>query len=87
MSIGQDLALFLLSVAVFKSRGLWSRKVQNIVFGACAVSLVGFGAWFIFPQPIRGGEIAFLRPDLLDLIAQRTSGGGYLYYFPLLSTQ
>ncbi|MFC1968374.1 LysE family transporter [Chloroflexota bacterium] len=37
-----------ISVVVFKSRGLWSRKVQNIVFGACAVSLVGFGAWFVF---------------------------------------
>ena len=38
----------LISVTVFKSKGLWSRKVQNMVFGACAAGLVLFGAWFIF---------------------------------------
>jgi len=34
------------SVSVFKTRHLWTQKVQRIVFGVCALVLVGFGAWF-----------------------------------------
>ncbi len=35
-----------ISVSVFKSRHLWSAKVQKIVFGICALILIGFGVWF-----------------------------------------
>jgi len=35
------------SVTIFRSRRLWSKKVHEIVFGACAVVLIGFGVWFI----------------------------------------
>ena len=35
------------SLTVFKSRSLWSKRVHEIVFGLCAVVLVGFGTWFI----------------------------------------
>jgi len=35
-----------ISVSVFKSRHLWTSKVQRIVFGICALVLVGFGVWF-----------------------------------------
>ena len=35
-----------ISVSVFKSRHLWTAKVQRIVFGICALVLVGFGVWF-----------------------------------------
>jgi len=35
------------SMTVFKSRHLWSKKVQEIVLGFCSIVLVGFGAWFI----------------------------------------
>ncbi|MEM2937584.1 MAG: LysE family transporter [Candidatus Bathyarchaeia archaeon] len=36
------------SVAVFKSRRFWTRKVFNLVFIFCFVILVSFGLWFIF---------------------------------------
>ena len=35
-----------LSVGTFKSRRWWTAKVQKIVFGVCALVLIGFGAWF-----------------------------------------
>jgi len=35
------------SITVFKSRCLWSKRVHEIVFGLCAVVLIGFGTWFI----------------------------------------
>lgn len=35
-----------ISMSVFKTRHLWTQKVQRIVFGVCALVLVGFGAWF-----------------------------------------
>ena len=35
-----------ISMSVFKTRHLWTQKVQRIVFGICALVLVGFGAWF-----------------------------------------
>lgn len=34
------------SMSVFRTRHLWTRKVQKIVFGICASVLVGFGIWF-----------------------------------------
>ena len=34
------------SMSVFRTRHLWTRKVQRIVFGICALVLVGFGVWF-----------------------------------------
>jgi threonine/homoserine/homoserine lactone efflux protein len=40
--------LYLVSWAVFKSRPLWTRKVNTVVFGVCSAILAGFGAWFIF---------------------------------------
>lgn len=44
-----DLAwLFLISWVVFKSKRLWTPRVHRWVFGACALVLAGFGAWFIF---------------------------------------
>jgi threonine/homoserine/homoserine lactone efflux protein len=36
----------LISYTVFKTRHLWTAKVQKIVFGTCALVLVGFGIWF-----------------------------------------
>ena len=34
------------SMSVFKTRHLWTPKVQRIVFGVCGVVLVGFGVYF-----------------------------------------
>jgi len=34
------------SMSVFRTRHLWTQKVQRIVFGICALILVGFGVWF-----------------------------------------
>lgn len=39
--------LFFLSRAVFKSRRLWTEKVRRALFGICALTLSGFGLWFI----------------------------------------
>lgn len=36
------------SVSVFKTRHLWTQKVQKLIFGICAIVLVGFGVWFCF---------------------------------------
>ena len=36
------------SMSVFKTRHLWTQKVQKIVFSICALVLVGFGGWFCF---------------------------------------
>ena len=38
----------LVSMSVFKTRHLWTQKVQKTVFGICALVLVGFGVWFCF---------------------------------------
>ncbi len=40
--------LYLVSWAVFKSKRLWTQRVNIVVFGICSVILAGFGAWFIF---------------------------------------
>ncbi|MEM3736688.1 MAG: LysE family transporter [Candidatus Bathyarchaeia archaeon] len=37
-----------LSVIVFKSKRLWSRRTCRMIFGFCALLLIGFGVWFIF---------------------------------------
>ena len=37
-----------ISMSVFKTRHLWTQRVQKIVFGICALILVGFGVWFCF---------------------------------------
>jgi len=34
------------SYTVFKTRHLWTPKVQKAVFGTCALVLIGFGIWF-----------------------------------------
>lgn len=39
--------LLLLSWVVFKSRRLWTEKVNRVVFGVCAAILAGFGTWFV----------------------------------------
>lgn len=39
--------LLLLSWVVFKSKRLWTHKVNRIVFGICSAILAGFGTWFI----------------------------------------
>jgi threonine/homoserine/homoserine lactone efflux protein len=36
----------LVSYTVFKTRHLWTLKVQKVVFGICALVLIGFGIWF-----------------------------------------
>ncbi|HIE17289.1 MAG TPA: lysine transporter LysE [Dehalococcoidia bacterium] len=38
--------LQLISVSVFRTKHLWSEKVQRFVFSICAVALMGFGVWF-----------------------------------------
>ena len=40
--------LYLVSWAVFKSRTLWTQKVNTVVFGVCSAILAGFGVWFIY---------------------------------------
>ncbi len=35
-----------ISVSVFKTRYLWTVKIQKTVFSICALILVGFGVWF-----------------------------------------
>ncbi len=40
--------LLLISWLVFKSKRLWTERVQRIVFGVCAAVLAGFGGWFIY---------------------------------------
>jgi threonine/homoserine/homoserine lactone efflux protein len=39
--------LFLVSWVVFKSKRLWTEKVNRAVFGVCSAVLAGFGTWFI----------------------------------------
>lgn len=34
------------SMSVFRTKHLWTQRVQKIVFGICAFVLVGFGIWF-----------------------------------------
>ena len=34
------------SYTVFRTRHLWTPRVQKVVFGICALVLVGFGVWF-----------------------------------------
>ena len=34
------------SMSVFRTKHLWTQKIQRIVFGICALVLVGFGIWF-----------------------------------------
>jgi len=38
----------LVSLTVYKSKHLWSRKLHRILFGLSGAILIGFGAWFIF---------------------------------------
>lgn len=39
--------LLLVSWVVFKSRRLWTPRVHRWISGACALTLAGFGVWFI----------------------------------------
>lgn len=36
------------SMSVFKTKHLWTHKIQKVVFAICALVLVGFGVWFCF---------------------------------------
>ena len=38
----------LVSLVVYRSKHLWSRKLHGILFGLCGGILIGFGGWFIF---------------------------------------
>ena len=38
----------IVSMSVFRTRHLWTPKIQRIIFGICAVVLIGFGVWFCF---------------------------------------
>jgi threonine/homoserine/homoserine lactone efflux protein len=38
--------LQIVSITVFKTRHLWTPGVQKVVFGICALVLIGFGIWF-----------------------------------------
>ncbi len=40
--------LFAVSWAVFKSKKMWTPKVTGAVFALCAVTLAGFGVYFIY---------------------------------------
>ena len=39
--------LSLVSVLVYRTRALWGRKIQEWLFVACSLLLVGFGLWFL----------------------------------------
>jgi threonine/homoserine/homoserine lactone efflux protein len=39
--------LLLISWVVFKSKRLWTQRVNRVVFGICAAILAGFGVWFL----------------------------------------
>lgn len=36
----------IVSMTVFKTRHLWTPAVQKVIFGICALVLIGFGLWF-----------------------------------------
>jgi threonine/homoserine/homoserine lactone efflux protein len=36
----------IVSMTVFKTKHLWTPKVQQVIFGICAVVLIGFGIYF-----------------------------------------
>ena len=36
----------IVSFSVFKTKHLWTPGVQKVVFGVCALVLIGFGLWF-----------------------------------------
>jgi len=38
----------LVSLTVYRSKHLWSKRLQGILFGLCGAILIGFGGWFIF---------------------------------------
>jgi len=37
----------LVSLVVYKSKDLWSKRLHGILFGLCGAILIGFGGWFI----------------------------------------
>ena len=39
--------LSFVSVLVYRTHGLWGQRLQEWVFIACSLLLVGFGGWFI----------------------------------------
>ena len=39
--------LSLVSILVYKTKSLWGHKLQEGVFIACSLLLVGFGGWFL----------------------------------------
>jgi len=39
--------LSFVSAAVYKTHSLWSKKIQEWLFIACSLLLIGFGGWFV----------------------------------------
>lgn len=42
----------LVSLVVYRSKHLWSKKLRGILFGLCGAILIGFGGWFIISAVI-----------------------------------
>ncbi len=42
----------LVSLVVYRSKHLWSKKLRRILFGSCGAILIGFGGWFIISAVI-----------------------------------
>lgn len=40
--------LSLVSITINKTHSLWKKGIQEMIFVACSLLLVGFGGWFIF---------------------------------------
>lgn len=40
--------LSIVSILIFRTKSLWSHKIQEGIFIICSLLLVGFGGWFIF---------------------------------------
>lgn len=42
----------LVSLVVYRSKHLWSKKLRGIIFGLCGAILIGFGGWFLISAVI-----------------------------------
>jgi threonine/homoserine/homoserine lactone efflux protein len=36
------------SILVFKTRGLWGKRFQEVIFVVCSLLLLVFGSWYLF---------------------------------------
>ncbi|MBL7073760.1 LysE family transporter [candidate division KSB1 bacterium] len=41
---------FFVSLTVFKTKHLWGKRVQGLIFKICGLLMLGFGAWFILDK-------------------------------------